>query len=271
MIMTLVAWCRAKSFACLLGLGGVFALPSSFANEVYTESGMADNHAIRVQLKAQDKMVLSSQLSGRIETLVWKEGQSFKKGQQLVAFDCGIYKAKLDYAIAAETTAQKKHAIAQRLDNLQSISVLDVSQAESDFIMAEVERKIGEVMVKRCAIAAPFSGRVSKRLVEQGEFVSEGEPLLEIYNTSAYEVELIAPSRWISRVNIGDTFTVQLDETNQEYEARVTRLGSVIDPLSQSFSVFGQIFSKSKALLLPGMSGSALFSYSTVSEGNTAQ
>jgi RND family efflux transporter MFP subunit len=224
----------------------------------------AEHYPIRVQLKAKDQMVLSSQLSGRIKQLDWREGQTFKKGQELVNFDCEIYRAKLNYAIAAENTAQKKQDIAQRLDNLQSISVMDVSQAESALIMAKAERNIGEVMVKRCAINAPFSGRVSKRLVEQGEFVSEGEPLLEIYDNRAFVVELIVPSNWVRRINIGDGFKVRLDETEQEYDAKVTRLGAVIDPLSQSFSVFGQIISKPQNRLLPGMSGSAVFAHKKV-------
>ncbi|MBJ7536153.1 efflux RND transporter periplasmic adaptor subunit [Marinomonas transparens] len=245
---------------CVCLVGSLIMVAQARASETVDEAS-GESSSIRVQLKAKDQMVLSSQLSGRIKTLAWREGQTFKKGQLLVNFDCAIYRAKLNYALAAETAAQKKKAIAQRLDNLQSISVMEVSQAESDLIMAKAERQIGDVMVKRCAIKAPFSGRVSERLVEQGEFVSEGEPLLDIYDNRAYVVELIVPSNWVRRIKVGDAFKVKLDETAQEYPAKVTRLGAVIDPLSQSFSVFGQITSKEQNHLLPGMSGSALFAH----------
>ncbi|KZN12268.1 efflux RND transporter periplasmic adaptor subunit [Marinomonas sp. TW1] len=253
-----------RRFLLIIGaiLSGVLSTTPSLASSEDKLEMVSSQPNIRVQLNAKDRLVLSSQLSGRIKRLTSREGQSFKKGQALVAFDCDIYKAKLDYAQAAEEATEQKRLVAKRLDSLQSISVMEVNQAESDVLMAQAERRIGEVMVERCAIYAPFDGRVVKRLVQQGEFVSEGEPILEVYNRHEYEVVLMVPSRWISDIKIGHTFQVKLDETKQYYNAKVTRLGAVIDPLSQSFTVFGEIVTAPKSDLIPGMSGNAYFSSS---------
>mgnify|MGYP006145609623 CR=1 FL=1 len=50
---------------------------------------------------------------------------------------------------------------------------------------------------------------------------------------------------------------MHLEETATDYPAKVVRLGSVIDPLSQSIKVFGRIDGQA-GVLLPGMSGIAL-------------
>ncbi|MCI8211816.1 hemolysin D [Pseudomonas sp. S25] len=219
---------------------------------------------IRVQLSASQRTVLSSELAGKIISLDIKEGESFKKGERLVAFDCAIHQARLNHSAAAESAASKKLSIAKRLDQLQSISVSDVAQAEAALTMARAESGVGRVMLQRCNINAPFSGRVAERKVQPGEYVAEGKELLAIYDNSAFDVELIAPSRWLTWLKPGSRFEVSLDETGKSYPAEVVRMGSVIDPLSQSVKVFGRI-ATGDGSLLPGMSGTAQLTPPTVS------
>ncbi|QHF44350.1 efflux transporter periplasmic adaptor subunit [Pseudomonas sp. S35] len=221
-------------------------------------SSQADNTPqLRVQLSASRRTVLSSELAGKVLELDVKEGASFKKGQRLVTFDCAVHRAQLNHSVAAEAAASKKLEVARRLDKLQSISVSDLSQAQAEANMARAQSGVGQVMVQRCAINAPFSGRVAERKAQPGEYVAEGKELLAIYDDSSFEVELIVPSHWMVWLKPGHKFQVRLEETAQQYPAEVTRLGSVIDPISQSIKVFGRITSNDPTLL-PGMSGNAL-------------
>jgi RND family efflux transporter MFP subunit len=212
---------------------------------------------IRVQLKPRAELVVSSEIAGRLSRLSLKEGDSFHQGDTLASVNCDIYRAKLNHAQAGEKVAGQKYRIAKRLNHLESISVMEVGQAEADLEMTRSERRVAQLMVKRCRIVAPFDGRVSQRFVQPGEFVTEGKKLLEIYSTKAYEVELIVPSRWVSLLHLGQNFQVTLDETGDSYPAKIIRLGSVIDSLSQSYTVFGEIQSQPDLLLMPGMSGNA--------------
>ncbi|WP_205504986.1 efflux RND transporter periplasmic adaptor subunit [Pseudomonas viridiflava] len=230
--------------------------PPSTASTVGSPATGSSAADIRVQLIASQRTVLSSELAGKIISLDVKEGESFKKGERLVAFDCAIHQARLNHSTAAESAASKKLMIAKRLDQLQSISVADVAQAEAALAMARAESGVGRVMLQRCSISAPFSGRIAERKVQPGEYVAEGKELLAIYDNSAFDVELIAPSRWLTWLKPGSRFQVSLDETGKSYPAEVVRMGSVIDPLSQSVKVFGRI-AASDASLLPGMSGTA--------------
>ncbi|MBV6287881.1 efflux RND transporter periplasmic adaptor subunit [Pseudomonas aegrilactucae] len=211
---------------------------------------------LRVQLSATQRTVLSSELAGKITELKVKEGDSFGKGERLVSFDCAIHRARLNHSTAAEHAASKKLGVAKRLDQLQSISVSDLTQAQAEVNMARAQNGVNQVMVQHCTIAAPFSGRVAERKVQPGEYVAEGKELLTLYDDSAFEVELIVPSRWMAWLKPGYTFNVHLEETATDYPAKVVRLGSVIDPLSQSIKVFGRIDGQA-GVLLPGMSGTA--------------
>lgn len=214
---------------------------------------------IRVQLSAAQHTILSSELAGNISFLEKKEGDSFIKGETLIKFECSIHQARLNYALAAETASRQKYQIAKRLDKLKSISVVDLKQAQAEQQMAHSESQISKIMTKRCTIKAPFSGRVTTRNVQPNEYVAEGEELLNIYDDSAFEVELIIPSHWLTWLKIGAHFQINLEETEKKYPIQIIRIGSVIDPLSQSIKIFAKIPSANN-YLLPGMSGIAYIS-----------
>jgi len=215
------------------------------------------SNELRVQLSPIRQTVLSSELSGKLIELAVKEGDRFKEGQRLAAFDCSVQRAQLNRSEAVQRGAQKKLDVAKRLDALESISQAEVAQAQADMAVAQAESGVGRAMLKRCNLDAPFTGRVSQRMAQRFQHVAEGTELLAIYDDSAYQLELIAPSAWMSWLKPGVEFEVQLDETGQRYPAQIERLGAAIDPLSQSLKVFARITSDI-AGLLPGMSGVAL-------------
>lgn len=211
---------------------------------------------IRFQLSPIRQAVLSSGMAGRIVELSVREGDRFAEGERLVAFDCAIYQAQLNRANAAESGARKKLDVAKRLEKLDSISILDVAQAESAQGVARAEIGVTSAQLRQCTLTAPFAGRVSARKVQRWEHVAEGRELLAIYDDSAFEVELIVPSRWLAWVKPGLGFSVRVDETGADHAAKVSRIGAMVDPLNQTVKVFGRI-SGDTGGLLPGMSGAA--------------
>jgi len=212
---------------------------------------------VRTQFVAHDKAVLSSEIAATVSSLPFREGDSFRAGQTLVAFDCALYRASLAKAEATAQAARQTLKVDQRLAELNSIGNLEVEQAAAKVKEAEAEAAAMRVTVGKCAIAAPFSGSVAKLSVASHEFVSPGKPLMEILDTRKLELQMIVPSRWLAWLKKGGQFTVKVDELDKEYPARVVRLGARIDPVSQTISVVGEVRG-SHPELLPGMSGWAM-------------
>jgi membrane fusion protein, multidrug efflux system len=80
--------------------------------------------------------------------------------------------------------------------------------------------------------------------------------LLDVLDDHVLEIELIAPSRWLSWLKPGYAFQVNIDETEKTYPARITRIGGRVDPVSQSIKVIGEIDGDAPDLMA-GMSGRA--------------
>ena len=214
--------------------------------------------SIRTLIIPKVETVLSSQVAGRVIKVNAELGSSFHKGQILIEFDCNIQSALYGKARADLKAAESKHKSNLRLNELKSISNLDLQVSEADLDKAKASLAVEWARLKMCKIKAPFNGRVIKRKVQPYESVSQGQPLLEILNDSSLELELYVPSSWLSWIKKGIIFTIQVDETGKEYPAKIISLGASVDPVSHTIGAKAVIIGKHKELL-SGMSGEARF------------
>ncbi len=213
---------------------------------------------LRLQVFAQQQTVLSAELAAKVSRLTLKEGDRFNAGQVLVAFDCAIFQAQLNKAEAQLEAARQTLRVNKRLAELDSISKLEVDQADAKVKESMAEAASMRVVTGKCSLSAPFAGRVAKVHVDPYQYVAQGKPLLDIIDTRNPEVRMIMPSKWLGWVTKGTRLTVVVDDLGREYKARVSRIGARIDPVNQSVSLAAEV-EGSPPELLPGMSGWAVF------------
>lgn len=221
-------------------------------------SAADDQNRIRTQLVSQHDVVISSQVEGKIAQMPLKDGDAFRKGDLLVAFDCEAYEAQLLKASAAAAAASKAYDVNKQLSTLHSVGEMDVEEAKAKMKETAADAAYVQSTVDHCRITAPFAGRITKLLASQYEYVPAGKPLLQIVDDKNLELKLIVPSAWLTWLHAGSELQVHLDDLNRDYSATVIRLGARIDPVSQTIEVTAHI-KGSHAELLPGMSGWARF------------
>lgn len=218
----------------------------------------ASGFSVRAQLTARHSTVLSSEIAGKIITLPVREGQSFREGEIIASVDCGSHEAKLAQAGAQANAAERKAEALKLLDERRAARKIDVDLSVIEIDAAKAQRQLAAIDVSRCRITAPFSGKVAETKVQRIQYVQPGQPVIEVLSDRDLEVELLAPSLWLSWLRVGSGFGVHIDELSETYRATVSRLGARIDPVSQSVKVYATIGGGSSALL-PGMSGLASF------------
>ena len=210
---------------------------------------------LRAQIKARYSTQIASEMAGRINLLKIRDGERFNAGQLLVGFHCNMEEAELSKAKATLEKKRKTHEVNQKLAKLNSISTLELAVARTEEDEAKADVKMAEAGLERCTIKAPFSGKVVEVMARAYQSVKPGDPLLEIVNDKDLEIEFIAPSRALPKLQPGSNFKVTLDETKLTYNAQIIRVGGRVDPVSQTIKVYGRIIDNSSELL-PGMSGS---------------
>ncbi|CAK0778892.1 exported hypothetical protein [Azospirillaceae bacterium] len=227
-------------------------------------AGTLGANQARGQLAARREITLSSEINGRIDRLPLVEGARFKRGDELVHFDCALYDAQRAGAEAGVRGAQATLEANRRLAAMKSIGQLEVSQAEAAIAKARADLRVAQIMADRCSVRAPFDGQIATIKAKEGETLNSSQALLEIVEDHALEIKLIVPSAWLTWLNRGESFKFRIDETGGEFVGRVTMIGARVDPGSQSIQLTGEMVSQpfpphegNERRLAPGMSGTA--------------
>jgi membrane fusion protein, multidrug efflux system len=224
---------------------------STFKEEPTLEMGKQD---IRAQLSAVTYNSIASELNARISELPFKEGQAFKVGQVLVVFDCATQQAQFQKTKAVLSIADRNYQTNKKLLALGSVGRVEYENSYSEFLKSKAENDELAAVLARCNVLAPYSGLVVEQKVRSQQFVQAGQPLIDILDKRALELEFVAPSKWSPWLVEGYKFEIKLDETGKSYPAKITRINGKIDPVSQTIKVAAVIDGDFKEIS-PGMSG----------------
>jgi membrane fusion protein, multidrug efflux system len=208
---------------------------------------------------AAEESTLSSQMAGRISSIKVGLGDGFKKGVALIEFDCSEQRAHLRAADAEWLGARETHLARMRLQALGAAGELEVTLAAAAADRAKSQVDFRRAQMAYCRVAAPYGGNVARLRVKAAESVPAGQPLIDVVNTSVLKAQMFVPSAWVAWLKPGARLVIHVKEIGQTFEARVSRLNSRIDGVSQQLEVEARIDKGKGTGLLPGMVGTAVF------------
>lgn len=227
--------------------------------KIEDHTGVASGDSVRVIVRSYETAAIGAEINARITRLPEREGDRFRKGDVIVEFDCSKIIAEHSAATAILRAHQAVHDNQRQLLRYKATGTLAVDQ--SRFEMEKAQADVEGLVAKRagCTIHAPFDGRAIEKAAQIHEIAQPNQPLIRIINETKLEMVLMVPSAWLGRVPEGASFLVKIDETGETHEARIVQSTGAIDPVSQSARLIAEIV-KPVSSVLPGMSGTALFS-----------
>ena len=212
------------------------------------------------KIQPEVEVKISSEVSGEIIELPYKEGQQIKKGDLLVKVNPDLIQSALTRTQAsyqnvragleqAEANLKQAKADYERSKNLFGkgvISKADWDRSIATFETAEASKSSAYYSVKsaaatvneardnlsRTTIYAPMDGTISLLSVELGERVvgtqqMTGTEILRVANLNNMEVEVDVNENDIVKVNIGDTTIVEVDAyLKKEFKGIVTEIAN---------------------------------------------
>lgn len=229
--------------------------PSALPPPAAAPAGAAlERREIRAQLLPRRYTTLAAEIGAKVQRLPVPEGGRFRAGETLIGFDCALQQAQLAKARAALAAAEKTGQANRRLAELNSVGRVELEVSEAEVAKAKAEVASHAAVIAKCAVAAPFAGRIAEQRVREQQYVQPGQALLDILDDSVLELEFIVPSRWLAWMKPSQGFQVAIDETGKTYPAKVQRIGAKVDPVSQSVKLSAAIDGKFPELVA-GMSG----------------
>jgi RND family efflux transporter MFP subunit len=190
-------------------------------------------------LAPRDEVRLAFKVGGVVERVLVDAGDVVRKGQLLAE----LKRAEVDAAVAqAEEAAAKARRDVERGRRLRADEVATEEQVENlntAYNVALAALRSARFNARYARIEAPADGIVFERLVEGGELVQAGQPVVVVGATG---------SGWVVRVGLADRDAVRVEPgaraevtfdayPGRTFAGRVTRVGAAADRYTGTFEV----------------------------------
>src|SRR5262245_14451541 len=213
-------------------------------------------------VKARLRARVGAERAGRVSAIPRREGAAAKRGETLLQLDASTATTQLEAAQrdleAARSAAEAARATAtlarQQYDRTAAlfksnvVSQGEMDQSKSQMESAEAEQNGAEARERRAQsavrlaqdeldhmkVVAPFDGIVSQRMVEVGESVVPGQPVLELVSLDHLYVSAPLDEIDIGRVKEGLPARVTLDPyRGRVWQGVLTRVSPVVNDLKE--------------------------------------
>jgi len=200
-------------------------------------------------LRAAESVIIRSEISGRIISLHFSEGQTVKAGAVLVKLDPTEYEAGL-----AESTATVKlntlnfNRIKDLLSKkLISRQAFDEAQAKLD--ESRAQQALDRTRLQKTKITAPFDGVLGLRNISEGAYIRAGDDLVTLNNMESVKLDFRTSELFLPKIKIGQTVKVEVDSyPDHNFLGKVYALNPVFDEETRTILLRARIPNPDKKL-----------------------
>lgn len=222
---------------------------------------------------------ISPAVAGLLDTVRVETGDRVSKGEILIELDDeqAVYelaaaRAEVSQARALLTEAERRLNEARSVGAGRNIAATEVLSRESEVVaaragLARLEAVLNrmDARVRRHHVRAPFDGVVSARSRDLGEWVTPGDELLRLVDTTNLRLDFQVPQDYFSRVD--DRSSLLVGQQNSLTEATISARIPVTDPQSRTFLL--RALPPEATSFWPGMAVQGLLRVSTGKAGLT--
>lgn len=204
-------------------------------------------------LRSNESVILRPEVSGRISTINFKDGQAVKKGQLLIGLDASLNDAEVAQAKAEYDLALSNLQRSEDLARQKFISSSAQETAASNAQVAEARLKLAQARQSKMRIVAPFDGVVGIRGVSLGDYVKDGTDLVNVEDVRILKVDFRLPERNLAQVRVGQGVEVIADALPSErWQGVIEAINPRIDANGRSLEIRARL-ENSRGQLRPGM------------------
>ncbi len=220
--------------------------------QVATPRSLTEKLVATGVLRAEQDVVLSAEVGGRVKKVTKSLGDLCEKGALFVKVDAENYQLAVQQAKAGLVQAEVNLTYAerewQRMAKLKKSEVVSASRidgAEGTYSASKAAVATAKTAValaarnlRETSVRCPFTGYVAERMVDPGATISPGLPLARLVDTHRLTVTLSVASDKLARLKVGGK-TVLSDPAlpGRRYDGSVLRLGVAADSRTRTFPV----------------------------------
>lgn len=200
---------------------------------------------------ASESVELMSEVSGRIDEILFEEGQSVKRGQLLVKLVNDDIQAEYQKAKYEKKLQEDREQRQKKLLDISAVSqeIYDTELNQLNVLSAQLN--LLEAQLAKTEIRAPFDGVVGLRSVSRGAIVSPTTSMAIMQKVKPVKLEFLVPERYSRRVKINDKIKFTSSGSSDTLEAVIYARDPRIDVSSRNLRLRA-LYENKYEDLLPG-------------------
>ncbi len=209
---------------------------------------VAQTYSAEGVIEATRQSTVSAQISGRVKEVSFDVGDRVRKGQVLLRIDeseanqgLAGSQARVLQAKAALQNAKINYERSKQLLEQKFISQSALDKAESDYRMAQAQAAASEAGAEQSAltqgytsVVSPYAGVVAARMVELGEMVTVGKPLMTGFDPTQMRAIVSVPQYKLSEIGARSVVSVEIPSLSRWLKSSSVVVQPTADPRTHS-------------------------------------
>ncbi|NWO05006.1 MAG: efflux RND transporter periplasmic adaptor subunit [Alteromonadaceae bacterium] len=204
-------------------------------------------------IEAINGIEVANEVPGVIEAINFESGDTVSKGDVLVRLDAAIDEAALRTRRAeAQLAAQEFKRVSDLLPR-RAVSQSQYDEAKANYDAARARVNEAEAQLNKKVIRAPFDGTLGIRMVDQGEYIGTGTPIVEINMLHPIYVDYTLSEKALPQVDNGYPVSVTVAAVPEmNFDGQVSAINTSVNPESRTVRIRATLNNEDN-LLRPGM------------------
>lgn len=205
-------------------------------------------------LEAVQGVTITAEVSGKVTNIAFEPGTKVKAGDLLLQQDIAAETAQLRSAEAAVDLARITLERSKKMLATKVVAESNYDNAEASLKQAQAQADGIRAAIAKKTIRAPFSGRLGIRLVNIGQIIKEGEPIVSLQNLDSIYVNFLVPQQQLPLIRLGYAVRLSSDglPPGRMLEGTVTAINPNVDAASRNIRIQATVTNALEELR-PGM------------------
>jgi len=204
-------------------------------------------------IMAVQGVTVSPEIAGLIREISFESGALVTKGDLLARLDTSLEEAQLRALKAQEELAQLTLTRERTLRSQNMVSQAELDTAEATLKQTQGNSDAVRATIEKKTIRAPFTGRLGIRLVNLGQYIDTGKPIVSLQSLAPIYADFSLPQQELARLETGMRVRVTTDAyPDRRFDGTLTAINPDLDQTTRSVGLQAT-FTNSDQLLRPGM------------------
>ena len=189
-------------------------------------------------LVAENEVKVVAEADGRVERLLVEEGDFVREGATLATLVRGDAQMLREKARVRASNARIAFNRAKDLNAKDLLSQGDFEKIVMEKEVAEAELAEAQWRLSKTTIRAPFTGRVTDRMINAGQHVRPGDALFTLTDFDPLIARIFLPERDVIALRTGQDARLTLRAANEiAFGGRIRQISPVVDTATGTVKV----------------------------------